>query len=311
MSHRYAWLVLAALVLVPAGLVQAGGDEKPKQKKGWLGVSIQSVTERIQEREKLPNDEGAYVSDVVDDSPADSAGLKRGDVIVSFGGKAIYEPDDLSRFVSRTVPGTKSEVVYYRDGAKKTASVKVGSDEDRYQGHFAISIPRVPRFEVFMGGGMLGATVKTLNKQLAEYFGAPNGEGVLVEEVEKDKAGAKAGLLAGDVIVRIGKRTVDNVDDITRELRKAEEGDKLDLEVWRKGARKTLTIEVTEADEFPGDRFERRMFRMQPGAAAFEWNEDEEGEHVIELRKELDRVRELAPKVAPIAIPRISGSVTI
>lgn len=311
MSHRYAWLLLAALILVPAGRVQAGGDEKPKQKKGWLGVSIQSVTERIQKREKLPNDEGAYVSDVVDDSPADSAGLKRGDVIVSFGGKAIYEPDDLSRFVSRTAPGTKSELVYYRDGSKKTATVKVGSVEDRYRGHLSISIPSIPRIEVFMGGAMLGATVKTLNKQLAEYFGAPNGEGVLVEEVEKDKAGAKAGLMAGDVIIRIGKRTVDNVDDITRELRKAEEGDKLELEVWRKGARKTLTIEVTESDEFPHGRMERQFFRMHPGSAAFEWNEDEAAEHVIKLRKELDRVRELAPKVAPIAIPRISGSMTI
>lgn len=311
MSQRYAWLLLAALILVPAGLVQAGGDEKPKQKKGWLGVSIQSVTERIQKREKVPNDEGAYVSDVVDDSPADSAGLKRGDVIVSFGGKAIYEPDDLSRFVSRTAPGTKSEVVYYRDGAKKTASVVVGSEAWRERSHMSFAIPSIPRIEVFMGGGMLGATVKTLNKQLAEYFGAPNGEGVLVEEVEKDKAGAKAGLLAGDVIIRIGKRTVDNVDDITRELRNAEEGDKLELEVWRKGGRKTLTIEVADADEFPGDRFERRMFRMHPGAAAFEWNEDEDGEHVIKLRKELDRVRELAPKVAPVGIPRISGSVTI
>ncbi|MCU0452963.1 MAG: PDZ domain-containing protein [Bacteroidetes bacterium] len=311
MSHRYALLLLAALILVPAGLAQSGEDQKPKQKKGWLGVSIQTVTERIQKREKLPNDEGAYIGDVVDDSPADSAGLKRGDVIVSFGGKAIYEPDDLSRFVSRTAPGTRSEIVLYRDGARKTLTVVIGSEKSSLSLGHAIAIPSFPGFHVFIDGATLGVTAKSLNKQLGEYFGAPNNEGVLVEEVEKDKAGDKAGIKAGDVIIRIGKRTVSEVDDISKELRKAEAGDKMEVEVLRKGVKKTLTVEVTESDEFPHGRLERQYFRMHPGGAAMEWDGDEEGEAVIKFRRELDRVRELAPRVAPVPMPRISGSVTI
>jgi predicted metalloprotease with PDZ domain len=150
-----------------------------------------------------------------------------------------------------------------------------------------------------------------MNPQLAEYFGVPNGEGVLVEEVEKDLAGAKAGLTAGDVIIRIGKRSVDNVDDITRELRNAEAGDKLELEVWRKGGRKTLTIEVTKNADRQRDRIGRRYFRVQPGDGAFEWNGEDDGEAAVRLRGELERLHELTPKVAPILPPRISRSVTI
>lgn len=314
MTQRYAWLLMAAFMLFPAGLLGAGQDQKPKQKKGWLGVSIQNVTERIQKREKLPTDEGAYVADVVDDSPADSAGLKRGDVIVSFGGKAIYEPDDLSRFVSRTAPGSKSEVAYYRDGARKTLSVVVGHESTRERSSYAFTMPPMPHIEVFMGGVTLGATVKTLNKQLADYFGAPNGEGVLVEDVEEGRAGAKAGLQAGDVIVRIGKRSVDNVDDITKELRKSEAGDKLELEVWRKGGRKTLTLEVEERPENAPDPLEhRRIFRMQPRARSFEWETEDDGEveGAVKLKREFETLIDGEPQTAPVFKTRKSMSVTI
>ena len=166
MKYRYSLLFLAALVLAPLGTAKAGEEQKSKQLKGWLGVSIQNVTEKIQKREKLPSDEGAYVSDVVDDSPADSAGLKRGDVIVSFGGKAIYGPDDLSRFVSRTAPGTKAELVTYRDGVRKNLAVVIGSERHSSSREFAFSMPSFPRFEVFIGGATLGVTAKSVEMHL-------------------------------------------------------------------------------------------------------------------------------------------------
>lgn len=316
MKYRYNLLLLAALVLVSFGAAKAGEDQKPKQKKGWLGVSIQNVTEKIQKREKLPSDEGAYVAEVVDDSPADSAGLRRGDVIVSFGGKAIYEPEDLSRFVSRTAPGTKAEVVYYRDGVRKDLAVVIGSGRRSSSPGFAFTIPSFPRFEMFLGGATLGVTAKTLNRQLGEYFGAPNNEGVLVEEVEKDKAGDKAGLKAGDVILRVGKRAITEVDDISKELRKAEEGDKLEVEVLRKGTRKTMTVEVTEPDERPMHfRDMKRGIRVAPRGDVFEWRSDIDDEEaaIEDFREELDKVRETlpSPHIAPMRLPRMTTFVSI
>lgn len=316
MNYRHSLLLLAALVLVPLAAAKAGEEQKPKQKKGWLGVSIQNVTEKIQRREKLPSDEGAYVSEVVDDSPADSAGLKRGDVIVSFGGKAIYGPEDLSRFVSRTAPGTKAEVVYFRDGVRKDLAVVIGSERRLSSTGYAFAIPSIPRFEVFLGGVTLGVTARTLNKQLGEYFGAPNNEGVLVEEVEKGKPGDKAGLKAGDVILRVGKRAITEVDDISKELRKAEDGDKVEVEVLRKGTRKTFIVEVTEPDEMPLHfRDMKRRIRVAPRGDILEWRSDIDDEDAAteDFREDLDEIREMMPSpfIPPVRLPRVTTSVTI
>ncbi len=312
MKDRYGLLLLAALLVLPLSLSQAA-EQKEKQKRGWLGVTIQSVTEKIQKREKLPSDEGAFITDITDESPADSIGFKRGDVIVSFGGKAVYEPDDLSRFVSRTVPGTKVEIVYYRDGAKKTASVVIGKQPRSHASSFAFAMPSFPKIEVFMGGATLGITARSLNEQLAAYFGAPNNEGVLVEEVEKGKAGDKAGLAAGDVIIRAGKRSVAEVDDISKELRKLDEGDKVEVEVIRKGTKKTVSVEVMEIEEGPEHlrNLERRI-RVRPHGEVFEWNSDDDAEDDEgEFRIQRDKIRSVAPHIMPGFAPHVAGSVTI
>jgi predicted metalloprotease with PDZ domain len=106
----------------------------------------------------------------------------------------------------------------------------------------------------------MGMEVRTLNEQLAAYFGAPNEEGVLVESVEEGSPAEKAGFKAGDVIIRVGKKTIDEVDEVHRTLRKYKEGDKVEFEVIRKGDRKILTYTKEAAPE-PG---EDHLFRVQP-----------------------------------------------
>jgi serine protease Do len=142
-----------------------------------------------------------------------------------------------------------------------------------------------------MGGATLGITARSLNEQLGEYFGAPNNEGVLVEEVEKDKSGDKAGLKAGDVIVRVGKKTVTEVGDISKEIRKLEEGDKVEVEVLRKGTKKTLTVEITDVEEGPAHlRDMQRRIRVRPHGEVFEWNSDDDPEEAAEqFRMQLDK----------------------
>jgi membrane-associated protease RseP (regulator of RpoE activity) len=232
---------------------------KEKMKKpGWIGVMIQNVDKKIEKKEKLDSDEGAYVKEVIDDSPADSAGLKEGDVIVEFGGKKIFDSDDLSKAVRKTQPGVKVSVVIVRDGEKKNILLTVGKNKEVKHQRMSV-IPNVPNVRVFVGNDLLGLKLLTLNEQLGEYFGAPNSEGVLVEEVEKESIGEKAGFKAGDVIVRVGKKAVREAEKIKRELQKYDEGDKVEFELLRKGTKKVLNVEVEEEEEsFPQNFFFKR-----------------------------------------------------
>jgi membrane-associated protease RseP (regulator of RpoE activity) len=132
----------------------------------------------------------------------------------------------------------------------------------------------------------------TLNEQLGEYFGAPNNEGVLVEEVEKGSTAEKAGVKAGDIIVRVGTKTVDGVEKIQKELRKYDEGEKIDIEVLRKGAKKTFSIEMEEDQaffknfHFPKHRI--RIFRGDPfDDAALRLDMDELRSNVEQAEYEL------------------------
>jgi membrane-associated protease RseP (regulator of RpoE activity) len=111
---------------------------------------------------------------------------------------------------------------------------------------FAFSIPSMPQMKVFHNSNMLGLELMELNEQLGEYFQAPNAEGVLVTQVEKNSAAAKAGFKAGDVITRVGTKRVDETGDIWRALEKYDEGDKVEVEIIRKGAPMKLSVEIDE-----------------------------------------------------------------
>jgi serine protease Do len=208
-----------------------------------------------------------YVKEVVENSPADSAGIQEGDVIIEYNGKRLFNSDDLVKFVQRTLPGTKVDLLVVRDGQKKTLQVLVGKKKV-VQHHMFGAIPDIPDVQVFVGNHILGMRLLTLNEQLGEYFNAPNNEGVLVEEVEHESTAEKVGFKAGDIIIRVGKKTVDAVEKIQRELHKFNEGDKVDFDVMRKGVKKTMSIEMEEDQVFPNNFFFRkphiRMFRMNP-----------------------------------------------
>ena len=129
----------------------------------------------------------------------------------------------------------------------------------------------------------------TLNEQLGEYFDAPNNEGVLVEEVEKESIGEKAGFKAGDVITRVGKKTVGEAEKIQRELQKYDEGDKVEIEVLRKGVKKLLSVEVEEDQSFGRNLYFRgphiRMFQTKP------FDDIDLQLHMDELQPDIDQIQ--------------------
>ena len=267
---KYHLHILLALFMTATVFAANEGESKVRttsKKQGWLGVSIQDVTPKFAREHELKIKEGAYITGIVDDSPADSAGLKEGDVIVDFNGKKVETSDDLTDAVRGTPPGTKANAKIVRNGENKNLTVNVG--RNRIRSPFAISGIRTPRVMVRMfGGGIEGMELMELNKQLAEYFEAPNGKGVLVESVKKDENAAKAGIKAGDVITKVGTESVSDVEDIRDAISDLDDAEKVNIELLRKGKKVTVSLELSEQDDdimhWPGYAPEKFDFHFEP-----------------------------------------------
>jgi membrane-associated protease RseP (regulator of RpoE activity) len=296
------------LVLVVLSPLQASGklpEEAQKNRRdktsGYLGVMIEDVSEKIARREKIETEEGAYVAEVMKHSPADSAGLQEGDIIVEYKGKKIFDADELSKLVKRTEPGSTVDLVLVRHGQKRTHHVLISRNKVQKHQMFG-EIPPMPDVHVFVGSHILGLHLLTLNDQLGGYFGAPNNEGVLVEEVEQKSAAEKSGFKAGDIILRIGTKTVDAVEKVQKELRKYDEGDKVEFEVLRKGVKKTLSIEMEENRAAFKNFFLRkphiRIYRSDPfDDASMRMEKEELRSHIndahIDMKKLLEESEEM------------------
>ncbi|MBI3450996.1 MAG: PDZ domain-containing protein [Acidobacteria bacterium] len=221
----------------------------------WLGVQIDDVTESRAAELKLRDAYGALVTRVEEASPAGRAGVRENDVIVSFQGQRVESTSSLRRFVREAPAGRTVAVGILRDGSERTLSVKL---EARPARSFKLgALPQMNFKEFSMprafwtgGGPRLGVGVSDLSSQLGEYFGVKSGDGVLVTEVFDGTPAEKAGLKAGDVIVRIDQDRISGTGDIRDALR-----DKAgkDVEVVIVRDRREMTIKATLEEESEGD----------------------------------------------------------
>lgn len=276
-----------------SGRRSSGAQEKEKKISGWIGVMIRDINEKIARKAKLDSERGAYVNEVIEDSPADSAGILEGDIIIEFNEKNIFDSDDLVNVMHRTLPGANVSLIVVRKGEKKILHVSVGKKTESPHCIFG-GMPPIPDVPIFSCNRILGLQLLTLNDQLGEYFGAPNNEGVLVEEVEHKSTAEKAGFKAGDIIFRIGNKTVDAVEKIRRELQKYNEGDTMKFEVMRKNIKTTLNMEMEELQHFQKNFFfpkpHMRMFRMDPfDDAEMQLEMDESQPEVDDVQREFER----------------------
>lgn len=220
--------------------------------RGWLGVAVDDVTSRLARKKELSVEEGAYVNSVEDESPAADAGIEKGDVIIEFDGAKITDSEDLIAAVRRTKPGTEVSIVVMRGSQRKILKATIERRrEPRVLSFRMPSIPPVPRIDRFgfsRSAVLQGLRVETLNKQLGEYFGAPNGKGVLVKSVRRESEAEKAGFKAGDVIVKVGKYAIADIEELFDAFDSFEEGEKADVEILRKGATQRLTLTIKQRD---------------------------------------------------------------
>lgn len=225
--------------------------------ESWLGVDLRDVTADQAREWKLGESYGALVKSVEPNSPAAKAGLQDGDVIQQFGGEKVRSVAELRRMVGETPPGRTVEIEVRRNGETKNLSAKL---EHRNNGigpviaqGFGNVWPDVNlphnfpnNFSMFMGGPRLGIQVESLNPQLGAYFGISDGKGVLVKEVEKGSAAEKAGLKAGDCIVKLDSTPISSGEDLHRALvdRQREKQQDAALTIIRDRKQQTLTVHI-------------------------------------------------------------------
>ena len=291
MNAKMSLCFVLAILAVGAACAQV---HHPGIDRGWLGVSIQNLTPKTAHEEGIKLENGAYVSDVFEDGPADGAGIKEGDVVVEFNGKKIEDAHDLVLAVRAVSPGTAAAIVVSRDGENKTLQVTVGKTPCREFSGMLRQMPLVrPHFELFGFAPDYGLRLIDLNEQLGEYFGAPHGRGVLVEEVEGESVAEKSGFKAGDVIVKVGKEPVEETRDLWESLDRRKTGDSAVVEVLRKGTSTTLSLPVENRRH--GPRFKSELLpRMHDMKEQLKFNLDnlktdlkELGKHIKEKMKEL------------------------
>lgn len=214
-------------------LVQLKGQGKVT--RGWLGVMIQTVSQDVAEALKLDETEGALVADVMKDSPAEKAGIERGDVVTRFNGKPVESSDTLPTMVAQTPVGTKVEVELIRDGKRKTLTTEILELKDSE----AEEEPADEQEE-----SSHGLSVQELTPDIAKSLGLDGVQGLVVTEVSPDSPADEAGFRRGDVVLEVGGKAVDTRAEFRSSLKKLKPGKPLLLLVRRGDNTIFLTLKV-------------------------------------------------------------------
>jgi len=353
-SKLARWLAATSLLVVVTAPAFAASSSTTG--KGWLGVSTQSTDADLKKGLDLTQD-GLLVNQVTRDSPADRAGLEKGDVILTYNSRTVTTPEQLRDLVRNTAPGRAIALGIWRDGARKSIDVKVGDvtdsgDNDSFDAPVPPTPPSPPsppsprssvriergddgdtrmwvdgkeltddevkdklkdmkvklkgldddgswwsddNMHMFMAPsarsrGRLGVRVDELDKDMADALGVTAGKGALVREVVEDTPAQKAGIRAGDVIVKVGTTTVEDTDDLTRALRDSE--GKVAIDVLRKGARRTVNVDLPTRDEVRSRAPRSYSFRIpEPGYGSWGYSKSKDSADSDALRREIEDLR--------------------
>lgn len=230
----------------------------------WLGVETREVTPKTVTQFKLPAERGALVHKVIPGSPASKAGLKENDVITEVNGQRVEGTAQFRRMIREIPSGRSVLLTILREGKTQSVGATLGKTESRHltevmrgtaPGGFAFQIPEVPEigdleglngFGTFgLGQPRLGIDAEDLHGELGNYFGAPDGEGVLVRSVFPDSPAAKAGMKAGDVITFVDGKRIRSVADLRETMRESkEDGKSIKVSLLRNKTEQTLTVEL-------------------------------------------------------------------
>lgn len=244
-------------VAIPVDIVRSVTDEikeKGRVQRGWLGIGMGE------------NEDGTIeIVDVEKESPAERAKLEEGDFILQIDGKDLTSSEMLKKEIRKRKPGQTVTLRIERDGKERNIRVELSeyTEEDAWR-EMEMRFPRLfvepetkvlevaPRTRLerfgFETRKYIGVYVESLNKELAEYFGAKEGKGLLVSQITEGSPAEKAGLKVGDVLVKADGKKLERQGDLSYIIQEKKKGDKIKVEFYRDKRMRSVEVEVEEEE---------------------------------------------------------------
>jgi len=272
-------ILIVALVLPMLGIAAYADSPPPDRNEtfgfssedsggnSYLGVDTRDITPDRLGPLHLKEESGVEITMVDQDAPAGKAGLKDQDVILTLNGEKVESVEQLRRMIRETPPDRVVTLGVSRNGQPMTFKVQLADRKNNYaysygpkakDFHFEMpvlpALPSLPDVDVPLSIVVVhssvrsGLMVENLTSQLGDYFGAKNGQGVLVRSVEKGSRAEKAGLHAGDVIVKINDEPIHDSSDFSHALR-SRNGNTAKLSILRDKKEQTITLTLPERNQ--------------------------------------------------------------
>jgi len=291
----------------------------------YLGVDTRDITPDRLSALHLKEETGVEITMVDQDAPAGKAGLKEQDVILTLNGEKIESVEQLRRMIRETPPGRLITLGVSRNGQPMTFKVQLADRKNNFASNFGPkakdfhfempAMPVIPDIDmpvsivVVHSSGRSGLMVENLTPQLGDFFGAKNGQGVLVRSVEKGSRADKAGFRAGDVIIKINGEPIHDAGDFSHALRTRKEGNTASISILRDKKEQTISLalperkqsllnsESLELPEFDADsldfsQLESEWARIGPGV------EEAINRSLLDMEPKLDQeLQNIAPEI--------------
>ena len=196
--------------------------------RGWLGVAIQDLTKEMAEYYGLKDRKGVLVAEVFEGDPAEKAGIKAKDIILEVNNQKIETSRQLTAMIAGLRVGEKAKVEVFRDGKKKTFTVKLSKRSTEKLA--SRGVPQKQEEEE------LGIRVTDLTPEMSQRLNLGDTNGVVVVNVASGSKGSEAGLQMGDIIKEINHKAIENVNDYTASLKKIKKDESINLFIWRRNA---------------------------------------------------------------------------
>ncbi|MFZ0033382.1 MAG: DegQ family serine endoprotease [Sedimentisphaerales bacterium] len=220
-----------AIPINMAKYIYAQMAEGRKVVYGALGIVISDLNPDLAESLGIKDTKGVVVTEVLEGSAAEKAGMKRYDVVVEFNGEKIEEVSVFRSRVAMLKPGTGVKITVIRNGERKTLEAEIGESSAQLK---SVKAPEKVMKQ-------LGITLQNLTDDLAERYGYQDQHGVIITSVEPDSEAARKGITAGMLIMEVNQKPINNTKDFDRAMEKAAETGKVLLLV-NDGRFRTLVV---------------------------------------------------------------------